>query len=48
MAVAGKSMIANLVFGNDFATVSVASAMRKPFATIRSYCWRASAERFGT
>ena len=41
-------MIANFTFGKLLATFSVASAIRKPFATIRSYFWRASDERFGT
>jgi hypothetical protein len=40
-------MIANLVFGNFEATVSIASAMRKPTPITRSYfCW-ASDERLG-
>ena len=40
-------MIANLVFGNFLATVSTASAIRKPTPMTRSYfCW-ASVDRFG-
>jgi hypothetical protein len=48
IAAAEESMIANFCCGKDFATVSVASAMRKPTATTRSYFWRASDERLGT
>src|SRR3954452_3288671 len=40
-------MIANFTFGNFFATVATASAMRKPTPLTRSYfCW-ARVERFG-
>ena len=40
-------MIANFCCGNFFATVSTASAIRKPLPMIRSYfCW-ASVVRFG-
>ena len=41
-------MIAKFVFGNAFATLAVASPIRKPTAITRSYFWRASDERFGT
>ena len=41
-------MIAKFVSGNFVATVSIASAIRKPTPITRSYfCW-ASVERFGT
>ena len=47
-AACGKSMIAKFVLGNFVATVSTASAIRKPTPMTRSYfCW-ASVERFGT
>ena len=44
----GKSTIAKFVCGNDLATLAVASPIRKPTATTRSYFWRASDDRFGT
>ena len=48
IAACGKSMIAKFVSGNFLATVSIASAMRKPTPITMSYfCW-ASVERFGT
>ena len=41
-------MIAKFVSGNFVATVFIASDIRKPTPTTRSYfCW-ASVERFGT
>ena len=41
-------MIAKFVSGNELATFSVASAIRKPTAITRSNFWRASDVRFGT
>jgi hypothetical protein len=45
---AEKSTMAKFVSGKRLATVSIASAMRKPTPRTRSYfCW-ASDDRFGT
>jgi hypothetical protein len=46
-AAAEKSMIANLLFGNFLAIVAVASPMRKPTDTVRSFCAWADVCRFG-
>ncbi len=48
IAVCEKSMMPKFVVGKELATFSVAAPIRKPLATIRSYFWRASDERFGT